>query len=165
MKVSFEKALSFTLHWEGGYVDNPNDPGGETNLGISKNSYPKVDIFNLTREQASDIYYKDYWLKGRCNDIPHPANIAHFDACVNTGITQAVKFLQRAAVTQDDGIIGPMTLQAVNDCEPKQLALSTVGERENFYRTLADRKPKFAEFLKGWLNRTNSLSELIEDSE
>ena len=160
--MSFEKALSFTLSWEGGWVDNPNDPGGETNFGISKNSYPVIDIKNLTREKAGEIYRKDYWDKGQCYLLPNPVNIVHFDACVNAGITQANRLLQRAAVTQDDGIIGPMTLQAVEDCNPKELAFACIRERNTFYHTLVDRKPKFNDFINGWLNRTKALKELIE---
>ena len=93
MKKDFEKALKFVLKWEGGYSNDPRDPGGETKFGISKRSYPKLDISKLTIEQARKIYYENYWLKAGCDDLPFPFNIVVFDTAVNMGRRRAIELL------------------------------------------------------------------------
>ena len=89
----FDKALKFVLKWEGGYSNDPNDPGGETKYGISKRSYPHEDIKNMTLERAKKIYYENYWLKVGCDKLPFPLNIVVFDTAVNMGRSRAGKFL------------------------------------------------------------------------
>jgi lysozyme family protein len=93
--LKFQTALTFTLQEEGGYSFDPQDPGGETNFGISKRSYPHLDIKNLTIDQASDIYYRDYWMAAGCYRIKSETLAAKlFDLAVNTGPRSAAKFLQ-----------------------------------------------------------------------
>jgi len=92
-KNDFEKGLKFVLKWEGGYTNDPNDPGGETKFGISKSSYPELDISKLTLKQAKEIYYQNYWLKTGCDDLPFPFNIVVFDTAVNMGRRRAIEFL------------------------------------------------------------------------
>ena len=93
MKKDFEKAIKFVLKWEGGYSNDPNDPGGETKYGISKRSYPELDISKLTLKQAKEIYYQNYWLKSGCDELPFPFNIVVFDTAVNMGRHRAMEFL------------------------------------------------------------------------
>lgn len=94
MESSFNQAIEFTLRWEGGYVDNPQDPGGETNFGISKKAYPHLNIKELTKEQAKEIYHRDYWTKVGCPEIAYPLDIVIFDTAVNLGVARASDFLK-----------------------------------------------------------------------
>ena len=89
----FDKALKFVLKWEGGYSNDPRDPGSETKFGISKRSYPKLDISKLTLKQAKEIYYQNYWLKTGCDELPFPFNIVVFDTAVNMGRSRAMELL------------------------------------------------------------------------
>ena len=135
--MSFSLAIKFTLRWEGGYVNHPSDPGGETKFGISKRAYPDVDIKNLTEDQAKNIYYQDYWLPAGCEDLEPLLAICVFDAAVNVGVRRAKKWLDQAK-----------TAEKFND------------QRELWYKTL---EPKFPMFYKGWMNRLNDLRKFIED--
>ncbi|MFN8493825.1 MAG: glycosyl hydrolase 108 family protein [Caldilineaceae bacterium] len=90
----WQKAIRFVLRWEGGYVNDPNDPGGETNYGISKRSYPQLDIANLTLDQAVEIYQRDYWQASGADKLPWPLSLVHFDSAVNCGMAQANVWLQ-----------------------------------------------------------------------
>lgn len=93
METNFERAVEFVLKHEGGYVDNPNDPGGETKYGISKRAYPELDIKNLTEEKAKEIYHRDYWLKSGCEKIASGLDIVVFDTAVNCGVARASALL------------------------------------------------------------------------
>jgi len=104
-------AIDMVLRHEGGYVNNPADPGGETNMGISKRSYPNLDIKKLTRPQAILIYKQDYWDACRCDDLPPAIALSVMDYAVNSGTHQAVKDLQRVIGCKADGQIGPITLR------------------------------------------------------
>lgn len=108
----FEEILEFTLKEEGGYVNDPADPGGETNFGISKRSYPDLDIKNLTRSMAVDIYKRDYWVAPHFNLLPRSWAFACFDTGVNAGQGSATKFLQEVLGIKVDGIVGPRTTGA-----------------------------------------------------
>ena len=92
MEENFEKAMNFIFKWEGGYVNDGNDPGGETNYGISKRAYPNLDIKNLTKDEAKQIYYRDYWEKSGCFDLPYPLDIVVLDTAVNLGVNRASRF-------------------------------------------------------------------------
>lgn len=92
----FDKAMQFVGLMEGGYVNDSNDKGGETKYGISKKSYPNLDIKNLTKEQAEEIYYKDFWLKNNC-DTMHPTfAVLVFDTAVNMGSGVIKEFLKES---------------------------------------------------------------------
>src|SRR3989304_2037440 len=78
----FDKAIKFVFKWEGGFIYDSDDPGGETSYGISKKYHSDVDIKALTADEAKKIYKKEYWLGGDCQDLPWPINLIHFDACV-----------------------------------------------------------------------------------
>lgn len=119
MRTSFELALSFTLPEEtggdpeGGLHTDPHDPGGTTRWGIAQRYHPEVDVANLTRDGATALYYVKYWLAGRCDALPPPVAVAHFDACVLPGPGRAARFLQAAVGAEIDGHIGQDTLDAV----------------------------------------------------
>ncbi len=155
----FEHAVSFVLAHEGGYSDDADDDGGETKFGISKRSYPDIDINALTVEQAKAIYKRDFWEPQLYKDIKD-VNLATkvFDLAVNMGSSWAHRLVQRAlrATGQDileDGILGPMTLSAINKADLTDLLAALKSEAAGYYRTLAATKPKRAKFLKGWLKR------------
>jgi len=90
----FNSCVTLTLWLEGGYVNNPNDPGGETKYGISKRAHPNVDIANLTLDEAKEIYLDEYWMPSGCENLPTPLDLCVFDAAVNSGITRAAQWLK-----------------------------------------------------------------------
>ena len=115
---NFNEIIEQVLEHEGGYVNDPKDLGGETKYGITKRFYPDIDIKNLTKEQAKQIYKKDYWDKNRVESLPQAMWHIFFDMCVNMGRGTAVKILQRAANSKGknigvDGGLGPATIKAL----------------------------------------------------
>lgn len=156
----FEQAVTIVLAHEGGYVNNPADPGGETKYGISKRSYPDLDIKNLTREQAIEIYYKDWWCRYRYGEI-EDLDVATkvLDLSVNMGPGQAHRLLQQAInlVSDEnlkvDGILGPLTLAATNRVNPEKLRQTLRFYAAEYYYSLARARPESRVFLLGWLNR------------
>lgn len=147
--AAFDVAIDRILSNEGGYVNHPKDPGGETNWGISKRSYPNVDIKNLTRQQAAQIYKRDFWDKINADKL-HPALAFQvLDFAVNSGIGTAIKKLQVAANVKDDGNWGPVTESAVAKMSPVVLTLRFIAERADYWRKL----PTWPAFGKGWTGR------------
>lgn len=108
----FGSVIAQVLKSEGGYVNSPHDPGGETNMGISKRAHPEVDIANLTPEQACDIYYASYWRPIRGKDLPLPLALLVMDHAVNAGIDRAARILQKLVGVKQDGVIGSKTVAA-----------------------------------------------------
>ena len=154
----FLRIIEVILRNEGGYVNHPSDPGGATNMGITKRNYPQEDIKNLTKEKAIFLYYRDYWLPMNLELLNDPNLILHvFDMGVNTGITMGVKLLQRIVGTKDDGQLGPKTAKAVQDYQD-DIVEEYKKRRKLFYVTLAQNKPTLRVFLKGWLNRVDTTS-------
>ena len=147
--MNFDQAFTKLLGVEGGYTCNPADPGGETNWGISKRSYPDVDIKALTQEQAKSIYMHDYWQPLQLELLPVEVRYDLFDAAVNSGNLQAVKFLQKAAGVIDDGIIGTITLDACGNIPGYVLSARFNGHRLQFMSAL----PAWSTFSRGWANR------------
>jgi len=94
--ASFDAALEFVLRWEGGYVNDVRDPGGETNMGISKRAYPREDIKGMTRERAAVLYKRDYWAKAGCDTLPPALALLVFDTSVNCGVASALAILRLA---------------------------------------------------------------------
>ena len=145
--ANFNKAHKFVAKWEGGYVNDPDDPGGATNYGVSLR-----------------------WLKSLGldqGDIDHDGDLAtiYYDAIVNTGAAQATKFMQRgynstfpSAALSVDGILGPLTRNALLSMGQNVFLLRTcIDERDKFYHSLATSRPSMNKFLRGWLNRTHDL--------
>lgn len=160
MDERFLRAVSLVLAHEGGYVNDPDDPGGETKYGISKRSYPNLDIKRLTREKAAEIYYVDWWQRyryDRLESIDIAAKV--LDLSVNVGPRQAHVMLQRAlhAVGRRDvvvdGIIGPQTISAANAAPPDALLAALRAEAAAYYRQLIERNPKLKKYERGWMRR------------
>jgi len=151
----FLTCIEVILRNEGGYINHPSDPGGETKFGICKRYYPDLDIKNLTREKAIEIYYKDYWLKMNLQGIRKSEVVLElFDMGVNVGIRMATKLAQKLVHAFADGVIGPETTGKINDF-PADFTELYKCDRKKFYIALARRKPEFSLFLKGWLNRVD----------
>jgi lysozyme family protein len=155
----FLKAFDYVMMHEGGYSNDHNDAGGETKFGISKRSYPQLNIKDLTRDQTRQIYFVDFWQKGKYEKI-EDENIAMklFDLAVHTGIPQASRLIQRAlraAGTQvvEDGIIGPITLKAINEADSTDLLAALKSEAAGYYRLIANANPSQQKFIDGWLRR------------
>lgn len=134
--------MSFIFKWEGGYDNDPDDPGGETNYGIDKRSHPEVDIRSLTREGALEIYWRSYWVKFGCEWLAGPVGEVFFNACVNCGAGRARQLL--AATPTPHSASGFLDAQ------------------EAFYRRLVAARPALGKYLKGWLARTADLRRWAE---
>lgn len=156
---SIQDIINRVIDNEGGYVNHPNDPGGETKFGISKRAYPTVDIKNLTKEKAADIYFKDYW-KAWYLECNNDFNLAYkiMDLVVNMGPKQANKCLQRALLScghkvEDDGVIGNVSKDFLKKTNSREVLAALKSEAAGFYRALAASDEKFKVFLNGWLTR------------
>lgn len=147
--MTFDEALDQLLKHEGGYVWHEDDPGGETNMGISKRSYPQLDIRNLTRDQARAIYLRDFWSPAGCDALPPGVRGQVFDMAVHSGVKVAVRTLQQACGATQDGILGPRTLQAVLNMPAARVAARFCGARLRLLTGL----PTWPEFGRGWARR------------
>lgn len=147
--MNFDTAFDRLISNEGGYVNNPADPGGETNWGISKRSYPNIDIKNLTREGAKAIYLRDFWLRGHMDEYDSALSFQVFDFAVNSGIETAIRKLQQAAGVADDGHVGPVTVAAIKARSVTDMLMLFIAERLDFWRKLSN-WPKFG---AGWAGR------------
>ena len=159
MLTNFDDIIEVVLHHEGGYVNDPKDPGGETNFGIAKRSHPDVDIKNLTKEGAKEIYYEDYWCGNKVPHMPDDLKHIYFDMCVNFGQGGAVKVLQKAANAKNknkidvDGGIGPATLKAIQNLELERVRAYRVLRFAN----LVIKKPEQERFWFGWYRRATEV--------
>ena len=152
--TTFNNIIEVVLQHEGGYVNDPNDLGGETKYGITKRFYPSVDIKNLTKGEAKKIYHTDYWRRAKCDEVPPQLRHIYFDGCVNVGIGRSIKILQRAAKNKGedievDGKIGPNTLKAIFDLEVDRVR----AFRIKYYVDLIIDKPNQERFYYGWVKR------------
>jgi lysozyme family protein len=149
VKSEFNGAFEILIGHEGGYVDHPDDPGGETKYGISKRSYPEVNIAALTLDKAKAIYREDYWDRVRADELPSELRFLLFDGAVNAGVAQSIKWLQRAAGARDDGVIGPITLAAIASSNPHKIASNFLGQRLKHMTDLR----QWDQFGRGWARR------------
>ena len=133
----FDKIIEFTLKYEGGYVNDPDDPGGETKFGISKRSYPNVNIADLTKIDAIKIYERDYWKAVDFGPMDDKVKMALFDTAVNCGAGTARRFYTSTAAKLDY----------------KDILLM----RMEYYVQICTRNPKLIKFLSGWTNRVMAL--------
>ena len=138
--TNFQEAIKFVLKWEAGYVNNPTDPGGETNFGISKRKYPAVDIKNLTVAGAMEIYKRDYWDLFGLDKFSLPDCVAVLDAYV-----QHRPEVVKGMIDKTNGAWKGM-----------------ITARRDFYGRLVMQKPSLQVFLKGWTNRLNDLSKTCQ---
>lgn len=153
--VFFEKLMKY----EGGYVNDPKDPGGETKYGISKRAYPNLDIKNLTDSAARLIYFVDYYNPLHIGEFKEEKTAWQvFDFGVNAGIGRSARMLQKIVGATQDGVIGKQTIEKANlfiGLYP--LWIYFKSERLMYYMDLTERNPKMIKFLKGWLLRTMEL--------
>ena len=145
--TDFDTAFDRLLGHEGGYVNHPDDPGGETNWGISKRSYPSVDIKALTRLQAKEIYRRDFW--DPLGDAPAAVKFQAFDFAVNSGIQTAVRKLQAAIGVADDGHWGPVSARKLASMDVNDVIMRYVAQRLRFWTALST----WSTFGKGWALR------------
>lgn len=157
MRENFDQALDRLLIHEGGYSNHPSDPGGPTNYGITIIDYRKYinaeatadDVRRMSIEDAKAIYRARYWGALRCDELPLGVDYAVFDYGVNSGVSRAIKVLQRILGLEDDGKIGPETLRAVQRRAPDDLVKDICDERLRFLKKLKT----WPVFGKGWGRR------------
>lgn len=134
---------------EGGYVNNPNDPGGETKYGISKRSYPHVDIKALTRDGAKSIFFDDFWQRIDADNLYDGVAFQLLDFAVNSAIETAVRYLQRACGVADDGHWGPVSTAAAAAMTESDLILRLNAERLDYMTKLSN----WPDASRGWARR------------
>ena len=155
LKNNFERSLALVLLHEGGYTNHPSDPGGRTNLGVTQrvwedyvgHSVDEQAMRKLTKEVVAPLYREQYWGVCHCDDLPAGVDYLAFDFAVNAGAFRSIKTIQRALKITADGVIGPVTIKAIQDAE--EFINSFSAAKESFYRSLTN----FPTFGKGWLNR------------
>lgn len=158
--ADFKKALKKVLKWEGGFVDDPDDLGGRTNKGVTQrtyNIYYSGDVKDITDEQVEAIYRAGFWKKIGGDDIKDQS-VAEllFDYAVNSGVKTAVIKIQKLVEVNDDGVMGKITLGAINAKDPKTLFNELWDVRAAYYKAIVAKRPTNQKFLKGWMNRLNS---------
>ena len=169
MSNKFSEALEVILHHEGGYVNHPKDPGGETNLGVTKRVYEDFggtkDMKELTKEDVEPIYKKNYWDRVKGDDLPEGLDLCIFDFAVNAGPGRAAKFLQKLIGVTQDGGIGPQTLGALQSAigedvrtQTREMIEKYQNERHNYYQSLST----FETFGRGWTRRVDEVTEEAE---
>lgn len=157
----FDSCFDRLLGNEGGYSNDPNDPGGETNWGISKRAYPDVNIRSLTRDGAKEIYFRDFWSKIDAGDLPDGVIFQLFDFAVNSGIETAIRYLQRALGVADDGHWGPISQRAASVASESDMIMRLNAERLDFMTKLKN----WPSAGKGWARRiANNLRYGADDS-
>ena len=166
MELNFQKSLDLVLDSEKGFVNNPNDPGGITNLGVTKASWEswKMRAVNidemraLTKEDVIPFYRKKYWDAMKCDDLPLGMDYAAFDFAVNAGVGRAAKTLQTALGVAADGVIGPATMKVAQAFDPDEFLERFSKAKESYYKTLNT----FPIFGKGWLKRVDTVQNSAE---
>jgi hypothetical protein len=165
---SFNSAFADTISHEGGYVNDPADPGGETKFGISKRSYPDIDIASLTVEDAKQIYRRDYWDRLHLDEIASRIIAGEiFDTAVNAGRKTAVKIAQRSLAflgeaVEVDGVIGPVTIVCINKWAMKDeqaLYKCLNGFQFMHYAEITNKNTKLIRFSRGWMKRIQQYKE------
>lgn len=154
---NFPACLDFTLRAEGGWSNNPADPGGATMKGVTlrtfRHFYPGSTVSqlrNITDAQLARIYHIGYWEPVHGDDMPSGVDLVCFDMAVNAGPGRSVIMLQDAVGAHADGVIGPRTLAAIQATKPLSIINSMIEAQRAYYRSLAT----FSTFGKGWLART-----------
>lgn len=180
ISTNADQALTWIFHAEGGFVDDPADPGGTTRYGISIRYLRKKgklgdidgdgdidadDIRALTREDAATFYISDFWNKCRCSDMPYNVALVVMDTAVHSGVRYASKLLQQMVNTKRDGKIGPKTLEALYKKNWPQLTALYLAHRATFLNDLVKANSSLARFQQGWLNRLFMLQAYLHSSE
>lgn len=158
--MNFDQAFDTLLGHEGAYSNHPSDPGGETMWGVTRRVAIQEgymgDMHVFPRETAKDIYRRRYWAPMHCDEMPDALRYTLFDAAVNSGVKQATVWLQRAMDVGDDGLFGPLTLEAAkratNPLDALRIAVRFNAERLDFMTSL----PTWGSFSRGWARRIAS---------
>jgi lysozyme family protein len=147
--MTFDDAFERLIGHEGGYVNDPRDPGGETKYGISRRQYPGEDIAGMTLERAKTIYRRDYWGPAGCDAVPDAVKFDLFDTAVNSGVVASIRMLQRAVGETVDGKLGPRTLLTAQTIDPERLLARFNGHRLDYLND----QPTWPAFGRGWTQR------------
>ena len=161
MKENWDDSFAAVLKHEGGFVNHPKDPGGMTNLGVTKAAWEawlvqtvtESDMRALTPEKVKPFYKAMYWDKIKGDDLPSGVDYAAYDLAVNSGVGRAAKYLQRIAGVADDGVIGPRSLEAIKKCDAEDTVNKICDMRMDFLKGLNT----FDTFGKGWTIRVNDV--------
>jgi lysozyme family protein len=152
--MNVDGIIAKTIQREGGYVNDKNDKGGETNFGISKRQYPKLDIKELTEADAIAIYKEDYWNKLNLSLlISEVVAEKIFDMCVNLGPHRAIEIAQEIVGARKDGILGSESAYLINTQIPTQFVAKLREKQVEHYVNLAVNDPSQMKFLRGWVRR------------
>ena len=162
---NFRKCLSIILHHEGGWANHPRDPGGMTNLGVTKKVYEewvghKVNeaiMRKLTPDLVAPLYKKKYWDVMKCDGIPRGLDLCVFDFGVNAGTNRSARYLQRLVGVAEDGQIGPKTLIALTKKTASDGVGSLIDQFQEARRSYYKKLPTFATFGRGWLRRVDEV--------
>jgi lysozyme family protein len=166
MLSNFPASLALVLKSEGNFVNHRNDPGGMTNLGVTRNVWKEwvkhevdeAEMRSLTPELVAPLYKANYWDACKCSDLPLGVDYVVFDSAVNMGPSRAAKLLQTALGVTADGAIGRATIAAATAADPAELLEAFSLGKEEFYKSL----PTFQTFGKGWLNRVAHVQDVAE---
>ena len=164
MKHNFDKCLKMLLHHEGGFVNHPRDPGGMTNLGVTRTVYEKwvgrkvseQEMKDLKTEDVAPLYKQKYWDRCKCDELPSGLDWSVFDWAVNSGVSRSSKAIQQIVKVTEDGVIGPVTIKKILEHDPNDIIMSFADIRADFYIGLST----FDTFGKGWLNRNNKTRQI-----
>ena len=164
MKENWEKAFQAVLKHEGGFVNHPRDPGGMTNLGVTKKVWEEfvgrevdeAEMRALTPDVVKPLYKKNYWDKIKGDQLPAGLDYAAYDLAVNSGTGRAAKYLQRIAGVPDDGVIGPKSMEAILVCDPVETVDAICDMRLDFLQKL----PTWGTFGKGWGRRVEEVKSI-----
>jgi len=163
MSNKFSEALEVILHHEGGYVNHPKDPGGETNLGVTKRVYEdfggEKEMKDLTKEDVEPIYKKNYWDRVKGDDLPEGLDLCIFDFAVNAGPGRAAKFIQRLVGTTVDGGIGPNTLKCIDDYIKENSVAETIEKYQSMRQEYYEGLSTFETFGRGWTRRVDEVTQ------
>ena len=167
MSNKFSEALKVILHHEGGYVNHPTDPGGMTNMGVTKRVYEEWvgysvsenTMQNLKEEDVAPIYKKNYWDRVKGDDLPEGLDLCIFDFAVNAGPGRAAKFIQRLVGTTVDGGIGPNTLKCIDDYVKKSSVDETIEKYQSMRQEYYEGLSTFETFGRGWTRRVDEVTE------
>ena len=152
--MDFKKAVNIIFKHEGYYSNDINDPGGETKYGISKRSYPELDIKNLTKGHAKFIYENDFWNACKCSGLPEKIRLAVFDCAVNQGVSFSSKTLQKVVGAKVDGQIGPKTLSKTLLMDDEEILIQFLDFRLVRYF----KNENFDIYGMGWVRRLLMIS-------
>ena len=157
--MDFQTAFDLLITHEGGFSNHPDDPGGATMYGVTEQVARAEGYTGAMRDLplsfAKQVYRKRYWDACRCDQMPDVLRYPLFDAAVNSGPGQAIKWLQSAVGVKADGAIGPVTQQAVNMAAPQPTRQKMIGNRLRFMTQLSN----WPSFSKGWARRIAAILE------